>query len=105
LGTILDCQGVDKGLDDFRSSSTLNFGQFEFYLNREVFTSLSDATTRAQLAPLEKAIDEACWNITKSKLEINKKDAVLGESDRFKLFRIFSLLADLIQDEDGNAQV
>lgn len=92
-------------MDDFRSSPTLNFGQFEYYLNREVFTSLSDSATRIELSPLEKAIDEACWNITKSKLEKCKKDSPIQEESRFKLFRIFALLADLIQDEDGNAQV
>ncbi|CAG7725678.1 unnamed protein product [Allacma fusca] len=107
LGTILECQGVDKGLEDFRSTSGLNFAQFDFYLEKEVFSSLSDSVSRKELAPLESSIDETCWIVTKSKLtqESLKRDPCLDVDSAFKLFRIFCLLADLVRDEDGNAQV
>ncbi len=105
LGTILDCPGVDSGLVDFRSTPNLNFAQFEFYLAREVFSSLSDSTSRREFAPLEKHIDEICWTLTKSKLPLSKREPCLDRESAFKLYRIFCLLADLIRDDDGNAQV
>lgn len=105
LGSLLDCHEVDKGLEDYGNKATLNYNQFESYLSREVFSSLSDATSRDELAVLEKSIDEACWILTKSKLNPSKRASGLDETSAFKLFRIFCLLADLVRDEEGNAQV
>ena len=105
MGTILDCPGVDKGLEDFRSTTSLNFSQFEYYLSKEVFSTLSESTSRSQFAPLEQHIDEICWTLTRSKLSSSKRDPCLDRETAFKLFRIFCLLADLVRDDDGNAQV
>ena len=107
LGTILDCQDVEKGLEDYKGTTDLNFAQFEHYLQNEVFSSLSDSASRSILSPLECSIDEACWIITKSKLmQRTLKEPLCFDSETgFKLFRIFCLLADLVRDEEGNAQV
>ena len=106
LATILDCPGVDQGLDDFRSTDTLNFIEFEYYLAHEVFSTVNESASRYELAPIEKRIDEICWTLCKSKFDGGTKNNQLLDRDaKFKLFRIFSLLADLVTDEDGSAQV
>ena len=103
----MDCQQVGKGLEDYKGTKDLNFAQFEDYLQNEVFSSLSDSASRKILSPLECRIDEACWIITKSKLmQISLKEPTSFDADTgIKLFRIFCLLADLVRDEEGNAQV
>ena len=42
IGKILDLQDVDKGLDDYRSTSFLSFEQYRYYLFKEVFSALPD---------------------------------------------------------------
>ena len=42
IGKILDLQDVDKGLDDYRSTSYLTFEQYRYYLFKEVFSALPD---------------------------------------------------------------
>jgi hypothetical protein len=108
LGTILDCQGLSLALEDFGNSNSLSFAQFEGYLTREVFCSLSDSLSRKELFSLENGIDEVCWIICKSKLisDSIKRNSRLGNDSIYKLFRIFCLLADLVRDPDNeNAQV
>lgn len=36
IGTLLDLYGVEKGLEHFRSTSTLNFEYYRYYLKKEV---------------------------------------------------------------------
>ena len=36
IGQALDLEDVDNGLDDYRSTNTLTFEQFRFYLFKEV---------------------------------------------------------------------
>jgi hypothetical protein len=36
IGTLLDVYGVEKGLEDFRSTSSLNFEHYKYYLQKEV---------------------------------------------------------------------
>jgi len=105
IGTVLDSFGVENGLDDFRSSPTLNFSEFEYYLSHEVFSCVCDIHNRTDLALMEKYIDEVCWTLTKSKLDWNRRNSPLDKETAFKLFRIFCLLADLVRDDEGNAQV
>ncbi len=35
IGNVLDLQDVDNGLDDYRSTPSLSFDQFRFYLFKE----------------------------------------------------------------------
>ncbi|CAL8077657.1 unnamed protein product [Orchesella dallaii] len=108
LGTIIDCQGLGEALEDFGGNSRLTFSELEQYLSREVFTSLSDSLGRRELSSLESQIDEACWIISKSKLlaESMKRNPRVDTENIFKLFRIFCLLADLVEDAETDiAQV
>jgi hypothetical protein len=36
IGTLLDIYGVEKGLEHFRSTSSLNFEHYRYYLQKEV---------------------------------------------------------------------
>lgn len=36
IGTLLDVYGVEKGLEHFRSTSSLNFEHYKYYLQKEV---------------------------------------------------------------------
>lgn len=108
LGTIIDCQGLSEALEDFGGTATLTYSEFEQYLSREVFSSLSDSLGRKELSTLESKIDEACWIISKSKLLADslKRSPRVDSDNIFKLFRIFCLLADLVRDAETDiAQV
>jgi len=108
LGTILDCQGLSSALEDFGNVQSLTFSQFEQYLSKEVFISLSNSLSRKELGSLEKQIDEACWIISKSKLIADsiKRSPRLDNESIYRLFRIFCLLSDLVTDTDTeNSQV
>ncbi|VVC91266.1 unnamed protein product [Leptidea sinapis] len=76
IGTLLDLYGVEKGLDHFRSSQELTFDEFRYYLQHEV-----------------------CWFVCRKNL-LTRDKPVFKDESVFKLFRIFCLLADLVQDAD-----
>ena len=42
LGHIVEVNGVEKGLDDYRSTPNLDFEQYRYYLLKEVFSALPD---------------------------------------------------------------
>lgn len=62
MATLLDLYGVEKGLDHYRSTTTLSFHHFRYYLNQEVFSAASLATgpavTLSELRDYEAKIDE-----------------------------------------------
>ena len=83
LGHILGVTGAENGLDDFRSTPTLSFEQFRYYLESEIFSSLKPDEVCIQYSSkwfvrnrnnhvqisvddqrqYEKKIDEVCWLI------------------------------------------
>ncbi|KAL3272630.1 hypothetical protein HHI36_014096 [Cryptolaemus montrouzieri] len=103
IGTVLDLYGVEKGLEHFRSSQSLNFIQYKFYLQKEVFGSLPDKLNLIELRNYESSIADICWLVCRKQF-INRKDAILDETALFQIFRIFSVLAELIPDcQDENS--
>ncbi|KAJ0176473.1 hypothetical protein K1T71_007652 [Dendrolimus kikuchii] len=99
IGTLLDLYGVEKGLDHFRSSQELTFDEFKYYLQHEVFSSLPKTVTLPVVREYEKKISEVCWLVCRKTLLARDKP-VYNDDSVFKLFRIFCLLADLVQDAD-----
>ncbi|KAK9887964.1 hypothetical protein WA026_000256 [Henosepilachna vigintioctopunctata] len=97
IGTVLDLYGVEKGIEHFRDSHSLNFIQFKFYLQREVFASLPDKLSLPDLRNYESSIADICWLVCRKKFT-ERKNAILKETSLFKIFRIFSVLAELIPD-------
>lgn len=58
IASLFDLYGVEKGLEHFRSSSRLNFLHFRYYLLQEVFITLSNTTTLADIRNFESKIEE-----------------------------------------------
>ncbi|XP_050350687.1 differentially expressed in FDCP 6-like [Nymphalis io] len=99
IGTLLDLYGVEKGLDHYRSSQELTFDEFRYYLQHEVFSSLPKTLNLPVAREYEKKISEVCWFVCKKNLLARDKP-IFSDDSVFKLFRIFCLLADLVQDAD-----
>uniref|UniRef100_A0A1B6L3D9 PH domain-containing protein n=1 Tax=Graphocephala atropunctata TaxID=36148 RepID=A0A1B6L3D9_9HEMI len=97
IGTLLDLYGVEKGLEHYRSTSSLNFHHFKYYLLKEVFSSLPDFLSLQALREFESKIDEVCWLICK-KNYLQRDNALLSDSCVYQLFRVFCLLGDLVPD-------
>ncbi|XP_055532831.1 switch-associated protein 70-like [Wyeomyia smithii] len=103
IATLLDLYGVERGLDHFRSTATLNFDHYLYYLGQEVFSSLSNELSLSALRNYETKIDEVCWLVCRKDFELvdvsyYKQDAL------YQLFRIFCLMADLYSDEMDDNQ-
>ncbi|XP_074037889.1 switch-associated protein 70 isoform X2 [Leptinotarsa decemlineata] len=98
IGTLLDLYGVEKGLEHFRSTSTLNFDQFKYYLQREVFSSLPAKLQVPELRIYETKIAEVCWLVCRKKY-ISREHRIFSEHSLFQIFRIFCVLADLVPDK------
>lgn len=105
IATVLDLYGVEKGLDHFRSTVTLNFEHFRHYLLQEVFTSLPSSLSMPELRNYEEKIEEICWLICRKKY-IGMKNCTFNDTYLYKLFRIFCLLSDFVVNErDGSCEV
>ncbi|XP_072949439.1 differentially expressed in FDCP 6-like [Epargyreus clarus] len=103
IGTLLDLYGVEKGLDHYRSSQELTFDEFKYYLQHEVFSSLPKTVTLPVIRDYEKKISEVCWFVCRKNL-LSRDKPVFGDDSVFKLFRIFCLLADLVQDAEESTR-
>lgn len=99
--------GVEKGLDHYRSTITLNFEHFKYYLSQEVFTSLPSTLTLSEIRNYEKKIDEVCWLVCRKKYltdnndgEESTKTLIYSDEIIYKLFRIFCMLGDYLSGPD-----
>ncbi|XP_015110154.1 differentially expressed in FDCP 6 homolog [Diachasma alloeum] len=97
IGTLMDLYGVEKGLEHYRSTSTLTFEQFIYYLQKELFSSLTDSTPIESCRALEEGVNEICWLLCR-KLFLERSHAVFDDQSVYKLFRIFCLLAEMETD-------
>ncbi|KAL7303628.1 hypothetical protein TKK_0003774 [Trichogramma kaykai] len=97
IGTLLDLYGVEKGLEHYRSTSTLTFEHFIFYLQKEVFSSLTESTTMETCRNLEKGVDEICWLVCR-KQYLDRSNPLYTDASVYQLFRIFCLLAEVETD-------
>uniref|UniRef100_A0A1L8DV35 Putative pleckstrin similarity domain protein n=1 Tax=Nyssomyia neivai TaxID=330878 RepID=A0A1L8DV35_9DIPT len=105
LATLLDLYGVERGLDHFRSTATLNFEHFKFYLAQEVFSCLPNTLTLSELRNHEAKIDEICWLVCRQTYTIQRESSIYPEEVIYKLFRIFCMFSDLVVRNDGNCHV
>ncbi|XP_039292628.1 differentially expressed in FDCP 6 homolog [Nilaparvata lugens] len=94
IGTLLDLYGVEKGLEHFRSTPSLNFHHYKYYLLKEVFSSLPDSLTLPSLRQFESRIDEVCWLICKKNF-VQRSNPILPDQCVYSIFRVFCMLADL----------
>lgn len=99
IGTLLDLYGVEKGLEHYRSTTTLNFDQYKYYLQREVFSSLPDKLPLSALREFESRIAETCWLFCRKKYS-STETSKFSEASAFRIFRIFCVLAELVEEEE-----
>lgn len=97
IGTLMDLYGVEKGLEHYRSTQSLTFDQYIYYLQKEVFSSVTDATSAQTLKTLEEGIDEICWLVCK-KIYLERSHPVFHDHSVYQLFRIYCLLAETESD-------
>ena len=104
IGKILDLQDVDKGLDDYRSTSYLTFEQYRYYLFKEVFSALPDEMSVLDQQKNETKVDEVCWDLCKSNY-IERDNPILPNDCVFMLFRIFCMLGEMVENDSGMPEV
>ncbi|KYQ50930.1 Differentially expressed in FDCP 6 like protein [Trachymyrmex zeteki] len=97
IGTLMDLYGVEKGLEHYRSTQSLTFDQYIYYLQKEVFSSVTDATSVPTLKTMEEGIDEICWLVCK-KIYLERSHSVFDDHSVYQLFRIYCLLAETDSD-------
>uniref|UniRef100_A0A6P7G0Y8 Switch-associated protein 70-like n=1 Tax=Diabrotica virgifera virgifera TaxID=50390 RepID=A0A6P7G0Y8_DIAVI len=98
IGTLLDLYGVERGLEHFRSTSVLNFNQFKYYLQQEVFSSLPKTLQHHELRLFESKIAEVCWLICRTRY-LPRDNRIFSDDSMFQIFRIFCVLAELVPDQ------
>lgn len=89
-------------MEHFRSTAALNFDQFKYYLQREVFCSIPDKLTLPELREYERRIAEVSWLVCR-KQYLAREKKIFSDESTFQIFRIFSVLAELTPDGSGNA--
>lgn len=104
IGTLLDLYGIERGLEHFRSTPTLNFDQYKYYLQKEVFSSLPDKLPLSELREYENRIAEVCWLVCRRHF-LGREKKVFGDDSVFQIFRIFCVLAELAPDTEESYQV
>ncbi|CAG9857082.1 unnamed protein product [Phyllotreta striolata] len=95
IGTLLDLYGVERGLEHFRSTSTLNFDQFKYYLQKEVFSSLPSQLQVQDARLFENKIAEVCWLVCRKKY-LPRANKRFDDKSVFQMFRVFCVLAELV---------
>lgn len=95
---------MEKGLDDYRSTAYLNFEQYRYYLFKEVFSALPDQMSIPDQHANETKVDEVCWELCKSNY-IERDNPLLPDDCVFMLFRIFCMLGDMVENDQGMPEV
>lgn len=104
IGKVLELEDVDNGLDDYRSTSNLTFEQYRYYLFKEVFSALPDEMPIEECHRLEAALDEVSWSFCSLNYK-TRDNAVFPEECTYQLFRIFCMLADMVENDQGLIEV
>jgi len=105
LGHILEVPGSENGLDDYRSTDSLTFDEYRFYLNKEVFAALPDKMSLEEQLGLEEKMENVCWLICKQPYT-ERGSPMLSENCVKQIWRIFCMLGELIiEEETGNLEV
>jgi len=104
IGKILELDDVDKGLDDYRSTSYLTFEQYRYYMFKEVFSALPDEMSIPDQHKNESKVDEVCWEVCKSNY-LERDNPLLPDDCVYMLFRIFCMLGEMVENDKGLLEV
>ena len=110
---MLDVANAEAGLDEYRSTPYLTFDQYRYYLFKEVFSGLGSGdqqneeggTTRSSNEigdqhSLEAKLDDVFWTLCKSHY-LERDNPVFPDDCVFKLFRIFCMLGEMVENDEG----
>ncbi|XP_050302458.1 switch-associated protein 70-like [Anthonomus grandis grandis] len=97
IGTLLDLYGVERGLEHYKSTVTLSFDDYKFYLQNEVFASFPAKLPLDDLRDYESRIAEVCWLVCRKRY-LQRDNKVFTDESVFQLYRIFCVLAELLPD-------
>lgn len=101
LGTLLQCHGVEKSLQDHHSTPYLSFEDYMYYLNIELpVNDLSSNDVRKYWDQIE----EVCWLVCKQNY-LMRDYVAFPDNCVFHLFRIFCLLGEIKSIEGSLAVV
>ena len=98
VATSLGIQEAEKGLDDYRSTNSITFADFLYFLKVDVFDCFKDMDPHKANAALEK-VDEVCWLVTAKKY-LTRDGKILSDKDTYRLWRIFNFLAETHPESD-----
>jgi len=104
LGHILAVPGAEAGLEHYRSTPTLTFEQFRFYLQSEVFSGLPDRVEVEEQREYETRIDEVCWLICNPPF-LERRDPVFPAPCVRLLWRTFCMLGEVVEEDAGRLEV
>lgn len=104
IGTALDLEHVEYGLEDYRSTNNLSFDQYRYYLFKEVFSALPDEMSIEDQHKYEAKIDEVSWSFC-STYYLERDHPIFPNDCVYQLFRIFAMLGDMVENDQGQIEV
>jgi len=104
IGNVLELKDVDKGIDDYRSTPHLTFDQYRYYLSKEVFSALPEEMSVPDQHVAEAKLDDVFWSVCKSHY-IERDNPIFPVDCVYKLFRVFSMLGEMVENDDGQIEV
>ena len=75
-----------------------------FSLDPQVFSALPDELTVDDQHNYESKIDDVCWQMCSSSY-VERDNPIFPEDCVYKLFRVFCMLGDMVEDEEGKIEV
>eukprot|EP00095_Tigriopus_kingsejongensis_P012626 maker-scaffold407_size180809-snap-gene-0.29 protein:Tk12626 transcript:maker-scaffold407_size180809-snap-gene-0.29-mRNA-1 annotation:"differentially expressed in fdcp 6-like protein" len=104
IGAALELEDVANGLEDYRSTPSLSFDQYRFYLFKEVFSAIPEEIGIEGQHAYEAKLDQVCWSLC-SPNYLERDNPVFPDDCVFKLFRVFCMLGDMVENDQGQIEV
>lgn len=104
LGSALELEDVANGLEDYRSTTSLSFDQYRYYLFKEMFSALPEDISVEDQHDYESKLDQVCWNLCSANY-LERDNPVFPDGCVYKLFRIFCMLGDMVENDQGHIEV
>lgn len=101
IGILLDLYGVERGLDHFRSTNSLSFDHYLYYLKCEVFGALPNTLTPSEVRSYETRIAEVCWLVCRKPFLVRERRVFKDESV-YQIFRIFNVFGETDKAKYGD---
>ena len=111
IGSHLGIPNIEKGLETYRSTDSISFLDYLYYLKVELFNQTSDNRTSGNRSSDEKStseqkqkheqnanfdfskVNEVCWMLCSSKY-LSREKKLLKNNDVYRLWRLFNFLSE-----------